>query len=398
MRLVGLEWLKKSVRMRRQSDGRAELSHASEANQQTQSRVVLTVGSPQLFPLPPPVVLPLVLTPRFSLARSLASGASRKSWVSTSEVSAAANSKPLERRKSFVNTFLAPLRNTFRSSNGARPTPELVLPCTSEAGPSPPSSDQDQASLSGLTNQLSPSTPNLSPSSPTLPLPSPTRRRWTASGQRTPATPATDPSLSRTRHLSNPLPPPTRPIPPIPYVHFVPPPSDTLPMPMPIPMPLQKSISTEDCGPSTPIDDSYGLLEAAAAAASKARPKARQLHLAVTFPELASSLAPAGYPATATAHSPSRPRATMYTLSHSARSTSAIPTGTSPGVRPERPTADDSEGDLIDPYLLSSGEEGRSSVRAHHTAAPTVSSLSSILPWLQDHDLDSIMPALSNAE
>jgi hypothetical protein len=88
----------------------------------------------------------------------------------------------------------------------------------------------------------------------------------------------------------------------------------------------------------------------------------------------------------------------MYTLSRSARSTSAIPSRAESRARAERPSAEGSEADLIDPYLLSEGDDGRCSVRAHHTAVPTVSSLASILPWLQDPDLDSIMPALSHAE
>jgi len=342
----------------------------------------------------------VILTPHVSLARSLARATSRKSWGSNSEVEPA---RPLERRKSLANTFLAPLRNTFRSSQGARNTSELAL-CSSESGHSLPSSDR--ASLSGLSNHASPSTPNLSPTSPgPAPPPPSSKRRWTASGHRAPAT---DRSLARARHLSNPLPPPERPIPPIPHVHFIP----RLPGPATLPMPMQKPIPTDHYSPSTPIDDSFGLLQAAAVAASKARPNARPI-LRLTPPErlpelfLQSSSNP-GYPSTAP---PSRPRAaaTMYTLSHSARSTSAIPSRAESGVSLGRPTAEGSEGDLIDPallsegdlidpYLLSEGGDGRYSGRGHHTAVPTVSSLASILPWLQDPDFDSIIPALTHAE
>ena len=391
-RLVGREYSRKSVRMRKQSDGGVGLPRALEAIRM-QNRPLLTVGSlhfcPTTFSEPH-------RRPSLS-ARSLARAPSRKSWVSTSTSDVSVTPQSPGRRKSFANAFLAPLRNTFRSSSSARPTSELA-PCSSEFVQSP--SSPDRASPSGLTDHLSPSTPNLSPSTSTPPLPPP-RRRWTASGQRTPAT---DLSLARTRHLSNPLPPPTRPIPPIPHVHFVPRPSVTPPVPM------QIAISTDDYGPSTPIDDSsssFVLLEAAAAAASKARPKVRPLQLApsvtVSFPELPScspgsgSGSGSGYPAPAP---PSRARPTLYTLSHSgARSTSAIPSGTESGDRAERGRADagGSEGDVIDPSLLAE-DDGRCSVRADHTAAPTVSSLSSILPWLQELDLDSIMPALSNAE
>lgn len=162
---------------------------------------------------------------------------------------------------------------------------------------------------------------------------------------------------------------------------------------------MQKPIPTDDCSPSTPVDDSYGLLQAAAVAASKARPKSRPvLRLTPPVSFRSSPGSSPGYPVTAP---PSRPRTTttLYSLSYSARSTSAIPSRTAEcGARPERPTAEGSEGDLIDPYLLSEGGDGRCSVRAPHTAAPTVSSLASILPWLQDPDLDSIIPALSHAE
>lgn len=304
---------------------------------------------------------------------------SRKSWVSTSEIGPPQSP---ERRKSFANSFLAPIRNTFRSSHGAHPTSELPR-SSSEFGHSPPSSDR--ASLSGLSDHPSPSTPNLSPVTPAPAIP--LRRRWTASGHRTSAA---ERSLASSRHLSNPLPPPRGPIPPIPHVHFVPRPPDAPPVPMQRPIPT-------GCSPSTPVDDSYGLLEAAAVAASRARPKARPtltLTPPVSFPE---PLSAPGYAATAP---PSRPLATtaMYTLSRSARSTSAIHSRAEAGARLDRPTANGSEGDLIDPYLLSEGDDGRCSVRAPYTAAPTVSSLSSILPWLQDHDLDSLMPALSHAE
>jgi len=323
----------------------------------------------------------------FSLARSIASAGSRKSWAPSYEHEdcvAPRSPRSADHRKSFANTFLGPLRNTFRSPNDARPSSEL-LHGSSESSHSVPSSDR--VSLSGLATHLSPSTPNLSPSTPALPLPLPsTRRRWTGSGQRPPAT-----DLARTRHLSNPLPPPTQPIPPIPQVHFDPRPS-SIASPMPIPS------FTDDRSPSTPTDDSssYTLLNAAAAAASKARPSfqrqrrpSKQLALpqlgpSPTSPELAS----------VPWHQPSRARATMYTLSR-ARSTSAIPSATL-DAHPEQPTAGDSEVDLIDPSLLSEGE-GRCSVRGqHHTEVPTVSSLSSILPWLQDHDLDCIIPAFSN--
>ena len=306
---------------------------------------------------------------------------SRKSWMSSSEVEPP---QSLERRKSLANTFLAPLRNTFRSSHGARPTPDLAR-SSSEFGQSPPSSDR--ASLSGLSDHPSPSTPNLSPITPDPPVP--LRRRWTASGHRTSAT---ERSLASTRHLSNPVPPPPGPVPPIPHhVHFVPRSATGPPVPMQKPFPTGRQ-------PSNPVDDAYGLLTAAATAASKARPKARPtltLTPPVSFP---AHLNAPGYPVTAPPPQPLPPSTGMYSLRRSARSTSAIPFrgGGESGARSERLTANGSEGDLIDPYLLSEGDGGDGP--GYHTAAPTVSSLSSILPWLQDHDLDSLMPTLSRAE
>ena len=157
---------------------------------------------------------------------------------------------------------------------------------------------------------------------------------------------------------------------------------------------MQKPFPT-GCQPSTPVDDTYALLSAAGTAASKARPKARPtltLTPPVSFP--AHMNAP-GYAVTAP---PSRPLATtngMYASSRSARSTSAIPSRGESIARFERLMANGSEGDLIDPYLL---YEAEGDGPGYHTAAPTVSSLSSILPWLQDHDLDALMPALSRAE
>ena len=87
----------------------------------------------------------------------------------------------------------------------------------------------------------------------------------------------------------------------------------------------------------------------------------------------------------------------MYALSHRARiqSAAALPSATESYAH----AADDSEaeGDLIDPSLLSgTGDDGRCSVRDHHTEVPTVSSLASIIPWLQDDDLDCIIPTLSD--
>ena len=352
--------------MRKQSDGRVGLPRALAVGaNRTQNQPHLTVGSPPSY-----LLFQAILTPqRSSLARSVMTAASRKSWVSTSEVEPP---QSLERRKSLANSFLAPLRNTFRSS---RPTPDLAQ-TSSEFGHSPPSSDR--ASLSGLSDHPSPSTPNLSPITPEPALP--LRRRWTASGHRTPAT---ERSLASTRHLSNPLPPPAGPVPPIPHVHFVPRSATALPVPSQKPFPIGRQ--------PTPVDDAYGLLTAAATAASKARPKARPtltLTPPVSFP---AHLNAPGHPATAP---PTRP--TMYSLRRSARSTSAIPFRAESGARPGWPTPNGSEGDLIDPYLLSEGEGDAGP--GYHTAAPTVSSVSSILPWLQDHDLDSLMPTLSRAE
>jgi hypothetical protein len=307
----------------------------------------------------------------------------RKSWASTSEISVLPS--PVERRTSFTNSLLAPLRNTFRSSSSARPPQSHSC---SDSGHSAPSSDR--ASLSGLTTHLSPSTPNLSPSSPAAPpLPLP-MRRWTASGQRPPAT-----GPARTRRLSSPLPPPAQPIPPIPHahahVHFLHQPSSTVPMPIPI-----MTSSTDDDGPPTPLDDPYGLLDAAGIAASKARPVRRRSYrpppVSVPSPTLPDLSGSPYYPVSA---QPLRSRATIHALSRSVPTPSAIHSGIKSRARPEQATAADSKADIIDPSL--SGD-GHSSVRAHHVEAPTVSSLSSILPWLQDHDVDSIMPALANAE
>jgi len=175
MRLAALEYSKKNVK---QSDARAARQSAALVARQSDAKSSsFDCRSPlSLYSLP---AIRVILTPHVSLARSLARATSRKSWGSNSEVEPA---RPLERRKSLATSFLAPLRNTFRSSQGARPTSELAL-CSSESGHSLPSSDR--ASLSGLSNHASPSTPNLSPTSPGPALAPPSsKRRWTASGHR----------------------------------------------------------------------------------------------------------------------------------------------------------------------------------------------------------------------